>query len=263
MKLKLSGMNPRKKMVFRITVVGVTLIVLGVMAAFVEQNHEAKSCKEIIVKLHSIGEDNLITQNEILKLISANGADPIEGKSLAEVQLNWIETQLKNNPYISDAQAYIDLDGKLVVDVKQSSPVIRVINPKNETYYLDSSTRRIPVSASGVVLVPVATASGIYSQLNYSSMRQLDSCLAKVGTQIQANTYMQALCGQVLIADSCKFSIMPRLGNMEIFLGDTSELPHKFARIKAFYQSTLPQMGWTKYKKINLEYTNQIIAIKQ
>ena len=109
MKLKLSHLNPRKKMVLRITIVGFTLLGLGVMAAFVEQNHEAKACKEIIIKIQSTGEDNLINKNEILKIISASGTDPIEGKSLGEVQLHWIEEQLENNPYISEAQAYLEL----------------------------------------------------------------------------------------------------------------------------------------------------------
>ena len=46
-------------------------------------------------------------------------------------------------------------------------------------------------------------------------------------------------------------------------LGKLDNFENKLARLKEFYKKGLNQVGWNKYSRINLEFSNQIICTKR
>ena len=48
-----------------------------------------------------------------------------------------------------------------------------------------------------------------------------------------------------------------------IFLGKPGDYEEKFERLKIFYKKGLNQVGWNKYSRISLEFSNQIICTKK
>ena len=48
-----------------------------------------------------------------------------------------------------------------------------------------------------------------------------------------------------------------------VYLGKLENFENKLARLKEFYQKGLNQVGWNKYSRINLEFSNQIICTKR
>ena len=55
----------------------------------------------------------------------------------------------------------------------------------------------------------------------------------------------------------------PTAGDHLVYLGKLENFENKLARLKEFYQKGLNQVGWNKYSRISLEFSNQIICTKR
>ena len=57
--------------------------------------------------------------------------------------------------------------------------------------------------------------------------------------------------------------IVPRVGNHIVYLGSIKDYQKKLKRLRTFYEKAMKEVGWNKYKRINLEFDNQIICTKK
>jgi cell division protein FtsQ len=66
---------------------------------------------------------------------------------ISELNLKAMEGILRKDPYIKNVQVYADMHGKIHADISQRVPVMRVINPALQEYYIDKEGKRMPLSA--------------------------------------------------------------------------------------------------------------------
>jgi len=263
MKEKIGTYKKVMKRLMKTVVPALLLIGLFVLASFVENQHGMQECKRPSVNIKGADKFKFVTEEEILCLISKDRTDIATGKMIKDVHLNEIEVSLRKNPFVKEAEASLDMNGQLNIDITQREPVIRTINPMGQDYYIDKDALRMPLSEHYSARVPVATALHCTTYTNDSLLKLLDSRLFYIAGCINKDKYIEALTGQLVIHDNYEYSIIPRLGKFEIMLGDTSDLQDKFARLRAFYKSSLPQVGWAAYKTVSVKYRNQIIANKE
>ncbi|MEG1839011.1 MAG: cell division protein FtsQ, partial [Bacteroidaceae bacterium] len=57
--------------------------------------------------------------------------------------------------------------------------------------------------------------------------------------------------------------LVPRIGEHIVFMGKLDHFEDKLARLELFYKKALNQVGWNKYERINIEFSNQIICTKK
>lgn len=57
--------------------------------------------------------------------------------------------------------------------------------------------------------------------------------------------------------------LVPRVGDHLVYLGRLDNFEQKLKRLKVFYEKGLNQVGWNKYSRINVEFSNQIICTKR
>ena len=50
------------------------------------------------------------------------------------------------------------------------------------------------------------------------------------------------------------------MGDHIIYLGAPRDIPKKLERLRKFYKYGLSQAGWDRYKRISVEFDNQIIC---
>ena len=239
------------------------IVVLFALGSFVQNQHGMQACTKPSVNIKGGDKFQFVNEEEIMGLINKDRTDIATGKMIKDVHLSDLEVSLRKSPYVKDAQASMDMNGQLNIDIIQREPVVRVINPMGQDYYIDKDNKRMPLSDHYSARVPVATALHCSSYTNDSLLKLLDSHLFYIASCISQDKYIQALAGQLVIHDNYEYSIIPRLGKFEIMLGDTSDMKDKFARLRAFYKSSLPQVGWAAYREVSVKYRNQIIANKE
>jgi cell division protein FtsQ len=255
--------NPFKKLppVNKALFAGLGLLLLLVFASFVNTRHENTHCKSININILDQDQFQFVREPTILRIVNKDRENDLIGRKVAQIDLHDIETRLMKNSFIKDAQVYFDMEGNMVVDIHQRRPIIRAIDPLNQAYYLDDDGKRMPLNDQYTTYVPIATPGNVDIRgFKDSLLRNYDSCLFILAKELQNDSFMRALTGQVVVSQNNEISIIPRLGNFEINLGDVSGLQDKFLRLRSFYQVSLPAAGWNTYKKISVKYKNQIIA---
>lgn len=237
------------------------IVLLLALASFVDNRHEKNICKSINVNIIDSDLFQFVKAPTILRIVNKDIDNNVIGRKISQIDLHDIETRLLKNSFIKDAQAYIDMQGNMFVDVRQRRPVIRAIDPLNQSYYIDDQGKRMPLNDEYTTYVPIATPGAVDIRgFKDSILRSYDSCLFILAQALQKDSFMRALAGQIIVAQNNEITIIPRLGTFEISLGDVSDLEDKFIRLRSFYQVSLPAAGWNTYKKISVKYKNQIIA---
>jgi cell division protein FtsQ len=79
---------------------------------------------------------------------------------------------------------------------------------------------------------------------------------------INSDSTLKALIEQVYVTGSGKIQLVTKAGSHVVYMGDTTDAAEKLENLKHFYKYGLVKTGWNKYKKVNLEYKNQIVCTK-
>ena len=52
--------------------------------------------------------------------------------------------------------------------------------------------------------------------------------------------------------------LVPKLGREKLIFGDANDIEAKFDNLKIFYRDGMPKLGWSRYKTLNLKYSQQV-----
>ena len=84
--------------------------------------------------------------------------------------------------------------------------------------------------------------------------------LVEFGRFLNKNQFWNAMIEQIYVDKNGDIILSPKVGNMEIIIGQMNNLEDKFSRLLAFYKNIAPSQGWNKYSTVNLKYKNQIVC---
>ena len=218
--------------------------------------------KSVEINIDTEGKGHFLTKEDLMGLVTKNFSEPLTEKQIKNLHIASVEKVLKTNGFIKKAEVSLSLDGVVMINIVQRNPIARVIqdNYKNQ-YYLDAEGFSFPIIYSHTEKIPIFTLENKVFKDNKERL-SFNKLIGYTAYSLSNDSFMNSLCGQVEINQDNEFTIIPRLGNFNIELGDTSELGDKINRIKIFYERTIPQFGWDSYKSINLKYKKQIVATK-
>jgi hypothetical protein len=86
--------------------------------------------------------------------------------------------------------------------------------------------------------------------------------LFQVAQLIRKESFLDALVEEIVINPDHTLEIIPRVGEQRIFFGDAGNYEWKLTKLKVFYAKGLPNVGWNRFSKIDLRYSNQVVAVK-
>ena len=146
------------KKVFRVSLR--VCIVLGFLASvgFTEHRRNVMPCAEIVIDVDDSLGNNFVNQQDIRQIIKDKFGNLI-GQPITSINISLLEKIIDGNPFVLKAQVFSTVDGKLKVEVKQRTPLVRVINAFNESFYIDDCGVLMPVSSEFSAHVPVANGN--------------------------------------------------------------------------------------------------------
>ena len=237
---------------------GIGMIVL--LGAAMQRKNQ-KICTDIKVEITGANRHMFIDEKDVLDII--NKHYPVKGSSLAAINLRGLESVVEKNPWVYHAEMYIDNNHQLQVHIDERQPVARVFTLQGNSFYLDSGAMRLPLSEKLSARVPVFT--GFPSDKN--TLAKPDSLLlagiVKLGQFISADSFWMAQVAQVDITPQAGFEIMPVIGDHVIAFGNADDISGKFKRLYTFYQKAWLQNGMNTYEKLDVQYDNQVVAVKR
>ncbi len=210
-------------------------------------------CKGVRLEMRDSLETGYMNTADVVALLAKSGLNPT-GKPLEEVSLHAIEEALEASPLIASSECYKTINGHVVVEVKCRRPILRVMANGGESYYLDEEGEVIERIAKAVY-VPVATG---YITRDFAKKELLELAL-----YLQDNELWNAQVEQISVTRHGELELVPRVGNHVIVLGAPGNYAHKFAKLQTFYEKGLSEVGWNRYSRINVDYSNQVIGTRE
>ena len=264
------------KKIIRISI-GVFLVT-GIVALFsFAQNRENEMlCSKIniLISRDPLNENFLVEEDDIRQLI-ATQIGQVENSPIKNIDINSLERILYRNPWVLNANVYLDIDGVVNVEIEQRKPILRIINYLGENFYMDSNGKSMPWSPKFTPRLLVVTGN-IKEQFRESDQASANELMNNdtlkthqaladfytLATFILADNFWSAQIEQIYINVNGEIELVPKVGDQKILLGDTKDLAEKFFKLKIFYKEGLNYTGWKTYDTINLEYKNQVVCTK-
>lgn len=228
----------------------ITLVLFLVVFLYAFTNERNNKKAPAIVEVKILDSDNLfVTQPMVNKLLIQNNVE-VTNITKEKLVLNKLEEALNSNKMVENAQVYLSVNGKLGVEIKQRTPIVRLGG--NNPCYLDVNGKVMPLSPIFSARVPLVT--GNVSKDNLDDIYKLamfvrnDEFLSKnvIGIHQKGND----------------FELKFRIENFVIKLGKVENLEKKFNNLKAFYQKALKDNSLNDYAIVDLQFKNQVVCAK-
>jgi cell division protein FtsQ len=249
---------------------------IGISLAFVSKSEKNIVVKELNVAVYNNDENLFLTEKDVKDFLAERNENLISN-TYKNISIPRLEEVLNSHPAIENAEVSADINGQIKIEVKQRTPVCRVINMDGESYYIDSQNKLMPLSdnysarviiASGNIAEPYArryqfTVDQIKNNKMFSEVSVLDDVLDVV-KHINADTLLSSLIHHVYVNAEKEIELLPAVGDHKIVFGDNTDVEIKFNKLKLFYTQGLNKSdSWNKYATINLKYKNLVVCTKK
>ncbi len=251
------GLNSKiKSLIFA----GCSIVSIGALAGFASSRQNEKVCEKVSIKIDNEYNNYFIGDKEVRALLTRDGERKLEGLANKDIDLKNLEKRIEANSFVKDAEVSRGLDGNIQVSVKQNRPIARIIRP-DQDMYIDMEGTTLPLSDRYTARVIPVTKSGFSKSLDKGFFA--DSAgqdYLDLLRYVEDHDFWKAQLAQMHIDAKGKVSFLPQVGEHTIEFGKPVELESKFKKLMIFYKEVLPVMGWDKYKRVNIEYEDQIIC---
>ncbi len=221
------------------------------------QKKNNKQCSAIKIEITGAEKHLFIDEKDVMDLLLANG--PIKGQMIHSLPLRKMEAAVEQNKWVKNAEMFFDNNQVLQISIEERQPVARMFQVDGSSFYLDTAAVILPLSSKLSARVPVFTGFVKESIIDTPLIQQI----INLATFIGADSFFSAQISQIDIRPDRKFEFIPLIGDHLIVFGDATELSDKFKKLKAFYLSAWLKNGMNTYETLDLQYKNQLVAVKK
>jgi cell division protein FtsQ len=242
--------------VFVTAVVTTCCITAMVSASRIEDN---KKLKSIVVHIKNDKKYHFIEQQEILDLVVSHQQLKLEEAPIAKLDVRGMEQIIMADPWVANAQVFVDNEGVLQMYVTQRIPIARVFDKSNRTYYLDTTLSIMPISNNYIYYA--ITVTNVPDLNNDAASWALRKDIVTLVRTLQADPFWSVQISQVIVDSAGMYELVPVLGDHRIIFGDLTGMRNKLNNLFSFYKNVLNRIGWDKYETLDLRFRGQVVAL--
>jgi cell division protein FtsQ len=225
------------------------IVVVAFLYGFAEKRHKSRGISEVSVKFTDT-ENLYVTEEVVNKLLIQNNSS-VSSIDKETLDLNRVESLLNNHDMIENAEVYLTLDGKLAAEVSQRKPIGRVMG--NSSFYLDKNGEIMPLSPFYSARVPV--------MFGFDGSNVVEA--HPVLEHIRRDRFLTHHITGVRRLRGGKLLLELRDMDFALYFGDSSNVALKFNNFKAFYKKAKKENKLNTYKKVNLQFGDQVVCTKK
>lgn len=227
----------------------ILILLVGGLYGFAEHRHKNRKLTDIKVSFTET--ENLYVTEEVVNKLLIQSNDSVSSIDKETLDLNRVEAMLNDHDMIENAEVFLTLDGKLKATVSQRKPIGRVAG--NSSFYLDRNGEIMPLSEYYSARVPLlfgfdgSTVAEVYGIVGY----------------IQNDDFLRKHITGITRLNAEAYALELREDDFQIYFGDTTEIDLKFNNFKAFYKKATKDKKLNTYKKVNLQFGDQVVCTKK
>lgn len=243
-------MKTRNLVITSSIIISVIVLITMIIIAFLQRRDLV--CEHIIVQVENRENYSFIKAENIASFLNNNGIKCV-GLKTSEINLLEVENTVKKIKVVRDAVCYFNMKGDLYVKVWQRIPQYRVKSLSGD-YFVDDNREIFPANSSTVAYVPLITGK---LSTDFATNQLFDLI-----SFIENDRFLAAAFTQITVNDE-RVSLIPRVGNFVVVLGDVDNFESKLTKYKTFIKKVYKYKEWNKYSVISLEYKNQVVCTER
>lgn len=233
---------------YRILKIAVTVIILGFLLSFSLKRfgNQKITDNKISVKLNDPGSEvYFVDEKDVKKIVEKQNPSSRVG----DVNIPELEKKLNAIPAVDSANVYINLNGKLNLDIKQRVPAFR-LHKDGKDFYVDKKGVEFPTYAK--YSYPCMLVMGNVTKDEYLPLAEL---INKIDHDEFSKKYFIGIS-----KNNGNYNLLTSEGNYKVEIGDLENIDFKVKGFKTFVEKHLVYQDPQKYNKISVKYNNQIVA---
>jgi len=232
---------------YRILKIAVTVIILGFLLSFSLKKFSGQKItdQKISVKMNEKTTVYFIDEKDIKEIV--NKENP-SGK-VGDLNIPELEKKINALPAVDSANVYLNLNGKLNLDIKQRVPIFR-LNNDGKDFYVDEKGTEFPISKT--YSHPCMLVTGDVKKDEYQKLADL---VEKIDKDDFSKKYF---IGISKYKDS--YNLLTSEGNYKVEIGDLDNIELKVKGFKTFVEKYLVFQDPQKYNMVSVKYQNQIVT---
>lgn len=225
---------------------------LVVSLAFTNTVLDNKECVAVRAIVQDSNVNHFVNPAEIMTYVMGSGIK-MHGVKMGELDQYGIRQAVLRMPGVREVIVYATPSGLLTIDVWQRTPLFRFVHSE-DSYYVDEEGVEMPLSPNHSARVMIVTGE--------ASRDFLRDSLKPIVEHINEKPFLESLIHGIHVEPDHTIELYCRIGDHRVFMGDGSEYQWKLAKLQTFYEKAMPIAGWQRYDKIDLRYSNQVVARK-
>ncbi|PWN64317.1 cell division protein FtsQ/DivIB [Chryseobacterium oncorhynchi] len=232
---------------YRILKIVVTVIILGLLLSFSLKRFGRLQITDnkISVKMNEKTPVYFVDEKDIREIVKKENPS---GK-VGELNIPALEKKINSLPAVDSANVYLNLNGKLNLDIKQRVPVFR-LNKDGRDFYVDEKGVEFPISKT--YSHPCMLVTGNIQPDEYEKLAEL------VGKIDKDDFSKKFFIGISKSKES--YNLLTSEGNYRVEIGDLDNIDFKVKGFKTFVEKYLVYQDPQKYSMVSVKYQNQIVT---
>lgn len=215
---------------------------------------------KVVIKPLSEGEF-LVTEKDILNTIESKYGSSVDGLGIREIDVQKIEIIAEKNPFVKDAEVYIDARNRLCINIQQNNPILRIFDKFGNTFYIDKDLKYFPSSRHGSPRLLIANGNiEPFDSATVASGKHIINKLVTITKEIQDNQFALSNTEQLYVDQDHDIILVPKIGSQKFILGDESRIEEKLEYVRIYYKNIASTEGWKKHSYVNLKFDGQIVC---
>jgi len=233
---------------YRILKIAVTVILLGFLLSFSLKrfSNQKISGEKVSVKLNEARTPVYFLDESFIKNM-VKKENP--SARIGDLDLPELEKQINAIPFVDSANVYLNLNGKLNLDIQQRVPVFRMKNGEKD-FYVDENGAEFPISSN--YSHPCMLVTG---KIEKSEYRDLASLVKFIDKDDFSKKYFIGIS-----KDRNGYNLLTSEGYYKVEIGDLHKIEFKVKGFKTFVEKFLVYQNPQKYTKVSVKYDNQIVT---
>lgn len=232
---------------YRILKIAITVIILGFLLSFSLKKFSGQKITDnrISVKMSEKTPVYFIDEKDIREIVKKENPS---GK-VGDLNIPALEKKINTLPAVDSANVYLNLNGKLNLDIKQRVPVFR-LNKDGRDFYVDQKGIEFPISKT--YSHPCMLVTGDVQKDEYQKLAEL---VEKIDKDEFSKKYFIGIS-----KDKGDYNLLTSEGNYKVEIGDLDNIEFKVKGFKTFVEKYLVYQDPEKYKMVSVKYQNQIVT---
>lgn len=253
----------------------VAILLLGFIAISVNvalQQKRDLRCTKLSINILDSAKTNFVRPKTIDSLIFGIWGN-VKGRKITSDDIYAIENLVESQMFVEWSDVFYNSKGEISVNLTQREPIMRIITETGYDFYVDSALYVLKPTPDWNKTVPIISGkpaftfdTDFYGFVDEKKAPKDAAYIKKLINFVQfisKDDFLRDFIMQIYIANDGKseqVSIMPRIGQQVVVIGELSDFENKLLKTKAFYLQCYGSADIDSITQVDVSYSGQIIT---